>query len=112
MPIAIASGALTHEIEEMLDRAGLRELFLAVVGADQTARSKPSPDPYLEAFAPHSGAPGTTSTRRGPSPSRTRVWGLVSARTAGLRRVAVTNTYSARRARRRTPSWSSPASMR
>ena len=27
VPIAIASGALTHEIEDVLERAGLRTLF-------------------------------------------------------------------------------------
>ena len=46
VPIAIASGALTHEIEEILERAGLRSLFPVIVGADQTERSKPHPDPY------------------------------------------------------------------
>jgi beta-phosphoglucomutase len=50
VPIAIASGALTHEIEEVLDKAQLASCFTAIVGADQTQRSKPSPDPYLEAF--------------------------------------------------------------
>ena len=94
VPVAIASGALTHEIEEILDRAGLRALFVAIVGADQTARSKPSPDPYLEAFD------RITSAGHQVEPSRTVAiedskWGLVSAATARLRCVAVTNTYSA-----------------
>lgn len=94
VPIAIASGALTHEIEQILDRAGLRELFVAIVGADQTARSKPSPDPYLEAVhrlaqAGHPAAPDRTVA------IEDSVWGLVSARTARLRCVGVTNTYGA-----------------
>jgi len=50
VPIAIASGALTHEMVAILNREGLHGLFVAVVGADQTSRRKPSPDPYLEAF--------------------------------------------------------------
>lgn len=94
VPIAIASGALTHEIEEILERTQLRELFTAIVGADQTQRSKPSPDPYLEAFH------RINATGRNVEPSRTVAiedsrWGLVSAATAGLRSVAVTNTYTA-----------------
>ena len=94
VPIAIASGALTPEIEEILERAGLRELFLAVVGADQTARSKPSPDPYLEAVH------RIRAAGHAIDPSRTvaiedTMWGLVSARTARLRCVAVTNTCRA-----------------
>jgi beta-phosphoglucomutase len=94
VPIAIASGALSHEIEEILGRAGLRPLFRAVVGADQTARSKPSPDPYLEALA------RITDSGHPVEPSRTvaiedSLSGLVSARTARLRCVAVTNTCRA-----------------
>jgi beta-phosphoglucomutase len=93
VPIAIASGALTHEIEDVLERAGLRALFPVIVGADQTSRSKPSPDPYLTAFARL-----CAHTGRDLVPWRTVAiedskWGLVSARGAGLRSVAVTNTY-------------------
>jgi beta-phosphoglucomutase len=92
VPIAIASGALTHEIEEVLDRTDLRAQFVAIVGADRCARTKPSPDPYLEAVH---------QIRRAGhevDPSRTvaiedSMWGLVSARTAGLRTVAVATTY-------------------
>jgi beta-phosphoglucomutase-like phosphatase (HAD superfamily) len=95
VPLAIASGALTHEIEEILDRAGLRSRFAAIVGADQVMRSKPSPDPYLEAFH------RMRARGNGLDPARTVAiedsqWGLVSARTAGLRCVGVTNTYSSR----------------
>lgn len=95
VPIAIASGALTHEIEEVLERAGLRSLFPVIVGADQTERSKPHPDPYQAAFArlrTHSGHDLLASRTVAIEDSR---WGLVSARAAGLRSVAVTNTYSA-----------------
>jgi HAD superfamily hydrolase (TIGR01509 family) len=94
VPIAIASGALTHEIEGLLNRAELLDLFAAIVGADQTTRSKPSPDPYLEALH------RISSNGRTIEPSHTVAiedsrWGLVSAATAGLRCVAVTNTFTA-----------------
>jgi beta-phosphoglucomutase len=94
VPIAIASGALTHEIEELLSRVELLDLFAVIVGADQTSRSKPSPDPYLEALY------RLSSNGRTIEPSRTVAiedshWGLASAATAGLRCVAVTNTYTA-----------------
>ena len=95
VPIAIASGALTHEIEEILDRAGLRPLFPVIVGADQTERSKPHPEPYQTAFDRL-----RLLTGRDLMPWRSVAiedsrWGLVSARGADLRCVAVTNTYSA-----------------
>ena len=94
IPIAIASGALTHEIEEVLQKAGLLTLFPVIVGADQTEHSKPHPDPYRAAFArlrSHSGRDLIDSRTVAIEDSR---WGLVSARDAGLRCVAVTNTYS------------------
>ena len=95
VPIAIASGALTHEIEEVLERAGLSSLFPIIVGADQTQRSKPDPEPYQTAFMRL-----RSLTGRDLQPWRTVAiedskWGLVSARGADLRCVAVTNTYSA-----------------
>ena len=94
VPIAIASGALTHEIEEVLDRAGLLPLFPVIVGADQTEHSKPHPEPYRAAFArlrAHSGRDLMTQHTVAIEDSR---WGLASARDAGLRCVAVTNTYT------------------
>jgi beta-phosphoglucomutase len=95
VPIAIASGALTHEIEDVLERAGLRALFPVIVGADQTERSKPHPDPYQTAFTrlrSHTGRDLIAWRSVAIEDSR---WGLVSARAADLRCVAVTNTYSA-----------------
>jgi len=95
VPIAIASGALTHEIEEVLDRTGLLPLFPVIVGADQTERSKPHPDPYQTAFdrlRAHSGRDLIAWRSVAIEDSR---WGLVSARGADLRCVAVTNTYPA-----------------
>jgi beta-phosphoglucomutase len=94
VPIAIASGALTHEIEEVLERAGLRGMFPIIVGADQTARSKPHPEPYQTAFARlkiHSGRDLEPWRSVAIEDSR---WGLVSAKGADLRCVAVATTYS------------------
>ena len=95
MPLAIASGALTHEIDDVLRHAGLRDRLLAVVGADQTAQSKPAPDPYLEAFARIAERDRPPLERRRTVAIEDSRWGLESARAAGLRTVAVTNTYGA-----------------
>lgn len=94
VPIAIASGARTREIEEVLEKAGLGRLFTAIVGADQTERSKPSPDPYLEAIHRIAASGLAVDPARTVAIEDSR-WGLVSAATAGLRPVAVTNTYGA-----------------
>jgi beta-phosphoglucomutase len=95
LPIAIASGALTHEIEEVLDRAGLRSLFPIIVGADQTERSKPDPEPYQTAFARLRARTGRDLEPWRSVAIEDSKWGLLSARGADLRCVAVTNTYPA-----------------
>src|SRR4051812_18977804 len=51
MPIAIASGARGDEIRRVLIREGLSGCFTAIVAAEDTAVSKPAPDPYLRALA-------------------------------------------------------------
>jgi beta-phosphoglucomutase-like phosphatase (HAD superfamily) len=95
VPIAIASGALSGEIVEILERAGIRQLFPVIVGADMTEKSKPDPEPYRFAFqqlSEHTGRKLEASRSVAIEDSR---WGLVSARGADLRCVAVTNTYAA-----------------
>lgn len=94
VPIAIASGALTHEIEDVLERAGLRGLFPVIVGADQTGRSKPHPEPYQTAFERLRSVTGRDLIAWRSVAIEDSKWGLVSARGADLRCVAVTNTYS------------------
>jgi beta-phosphoglucomutase len=95
VPIAIASGALTHEIQEVLERAGLLDLFPVIVGADQTERSKPHPDPYQAAFTRLRSQSGRDLVAWRSVAIEDSRWGLVSARGADLRCVAVTNTYPA-----------------
>jgi beta-phosphoglucomutase len=95
VPIAIASGAQPHEIREIVGAAGLAELFTVIVGSGDTAESKPSPQPYLLAFAQL-----RTTTGLDLQASRTVAiedsrWGLASARGAGLRCVGVTTSYPA-----------------
>jgi len=94
MPIAIASGARGDEIRRLLRREGLSACFTAIVAAEDTAVSKPAPEPYLRAVTLLAPACG------GLSPSdcvaiEDSHWGLESARAAGLRTIAVTNTYGA-----------------
>ena len=94
VPIAIASGALTREIEDTLERAGLRTLFPVIVGADQAPRSKPHPDPYRTAFARLRAHTGRDLVAWRSVAIEDSKWGLASARGADLRCVAVTNTYT------------------
>ena len=91
--LAIASGALHEEIERILNDAGIREHFAAIVAADDVVRSKPAPDTYQEAVRLLTGsAPPTWSSYVAIEDSQ---WGLEAARAAGLKSIAITNSYPA-----------------
>jgi beta-phosphoglucomutase len=93
VPIAIASGALRHEIDEIIEAAGLASLFTAVVASGDTPESKPSPAPYLLAFDRLRRFTGRDLDARRSVAIEDSKWGLESARGAGLRCVGVTNSY-------------------
>ena len=95
VPIAIASGALKHEIEEITESAGIRQLFSAIVSSGDTPQSKPSPAPYLLAFERLRQVSGRDLDPRRSVAIEDSRWGLESARGAGLRCVGVTNSYPA-----------------
>lgn len=98
MPLAIASGALHHEIEQILEAGGLRDAFVAVVGAEDAPRGKPDPAPFLEA------ARLLAVRAPGLRPADCVVFedsvaGVVAALAAGMKVVAVTTSYSAEKLR-------------
>jgi HAD superfamily hydrolase (TIGR01509 family) len=95
MPIAIASGARGEEIRRALRRDDLLACVSAIVAAEDTPVSKPAPDPYLRALALLSAVVGDPLRARDCVAIEDSHWGLESARAAGLRTVAVTNTYPA-----------------
>jgi beta-phosphoglucomutase-like phosphatase (HAD superfamily) len=98
VPLAIASGALPHEIELILGAAGLRDAFQVVVGAGDTPLSKPAPDPYMRAvqllqdrgLVPRDADAATRCVAIEDSK-----WGIQSAKRAGLTCVGVTTSYDA-----------------
>jgi beta-phosphoglucomutase len=95
VPIAIASGALRHEIDEIIGAAGVAKLFTAIVASGDTPLSKPSPDPYRLAFERLQQKTGRTLDPRRCVAIEDSRWGLESARGAGLRCVALTTSYPA-----------------
>lgn len=95
VPIAIASGALRHEIDAIIEGAGLAPLFKAIVASGDTPESKPSPAPYELAFERLCQVTGRSLDRRRCVAIEDSKWGLESAFGAGLRCVAVTNSYPA-----------------
>jgi HAD superfamily hydrolase (TIGR01509 family) len=98
-PLAVASGALRHEIETILRAAGIRKAFHLIVSAEDVSEGKPSPEGFLKALQ---GINDAAPTRRPPiQPGETLVIedsiaGIQAAKSAGMVCVAVTNSYPGR----------------
>ena len=95
IPMAICSGALQPEIEMILKGAGLREFFEVIVSAEQVERGKPDPEGFLLALKLLN-----KKMKKSIKPENCVViedshWGLEAAKAAGMRAVAITNTYAA-----------------
>jgi len=93
VPIAIASGAARADIERILRRADLIHFFRVIVAAEDTRRSKPAPDPYLRAVELLSASVGAPIDPRECVAIEDSVWGIESARAAGLKTIGVAHTY-------------------
>ncbi|MCF7973252.1 MAG: HAD family phosphatase, partial [Phycisphaerae bacterium] len=89
---AICSGALEAEIRYTLSQAGLEEEFFTIVAADHVLVGKPSPEGYnltltqLQDLDPTLTAPQCIVIEDSH-------WGLEAARGAGMKTIAVTNSY-------------------
>jgi beta-phosphoglucomutase len=94
VPLAIASGALRHEILSILEAADLAPLFSTIVAAGDTPDSKPSPAPYVLAFERLRRSAGAGLDPRRCVAIEDSRWGLESARGAGLRCVGVATSYT------------------
>lgn len=94
--LAIGSGALEAEIVNVLDFAGIRESFEVIVGADRIANCKPAPDVYIEALRLLNTL-GGDSAAIAPAEClviEDSVSGIRAALAAGMKCLAVTNSYS------------------
>ena len=95
VPVAIASGALRHEIDEIVRGAGVADLFAVIVASGDTPESEPSPAPYRLAYERLCAATGRLLDPNRCVAIEDSRWGLESARAAGLRCVGVTTSYAA-----------------
>ena len=82
-PLAVASGGHRAIVLTTLRDLGIADLFLTIVGAEDYARGKPWPDPFLEA-----------ARRLGVAPARCLVFedtpsGIAAAEAAGMQWVLV-----------------------
>lgn len=95
--LAIASGALRHEIELVLEHAGIRKEFEHITSAEDVTHGKPNPEAFLHALsalkriASHQGhtlQPDDCLVIEDSIP------GIRAARTAGMKVLAVANTHA------------------
>lgn len=85
--LGVASSSNRPLIETVLERAGIADLFEAVVSSEEVAGGKPAPDVYLEALR-----------RLGAEPARTAAVedsgnGIRAASAAGIRVIALPNPH-------------------
>jgi beta-phosphoglucomutase len=94
-PLAISSGALRSDIAPILETLGIADCFDVIVTAEDVARSKPDPESYVVAhtrlneFRLLNLLPGQVLAIE-DTPA-----GIAAAKGAGLRVIAVTNSYPA-----------------
>ncbi|MFM8394763.1 MAG: HAD family hydrolase [Acidobacteriota bacterium] len=93
-PLAIASGALREEIEVALTKGGIRDQFQLIIAAEDVERSKPDPEGFLKAWQ------GLQQRIPDLTPAECLVIedsiaGVTAAKTAGMRCLAVTTSFSA-----------------
>ena len=92
-PLAIASGALRHEIEYILEEAGLRKEFLHITSAEDVTQGKPDPQPFLltwKALRQRDSSLTTSSCLV----IEDSLPGIHGAKAAGMKVLAVTNTHT------------------
>lgn len=96
-PLALCSGALRSDIDPILAQLGVARCFDVIVSTDDVRRSKPDPESYALAFARLSERYATLLTvpRKSIAVEDTPA-GIRSAKGAGLRVLAVSNSYGAR----------------
>ena len=96
LPLAIASGALSHEIAMILSVLGLQEAFPIIVSADQVERSKPDPETYERVLFLLRQAPGGEALdARNCAVIEDTPAGIEAATAAGLYCIGVTHSYPA-----------------
>ncbi len=93
-PLAIASGALRDEIELVLNRAEIRDCFRVIIAAEDVSACKPDPEGYLKALA----SLNSLGPHKQPNEClviEDSIAGVEAAKRAGMRCLAVTNSYAA-----------------
>ena len=97
-PLSIGSGALRAEIVEILEYAGLREHFNVIVSADDTKMCKPDPEVYLKVLNDLNNLDSVSEEILATEclVIEDSTSGIRAAHLAGMKCLAITNSYSAK----------------
>jgi beta-phosphoglucomutase len=93
VPLAISSGALRSDITPILETLGITDCFDIIVTAEDVARSKPDPECYTLAYARLNEHHSLDLRPDQVLAIEDTPAGINSAKGAGLRVIAVTNSY-------------------
>lgn len=88
LPVALCSGALREDIDPIIKNLGIANSFSQIVTAEDTPKSKPHPAPYKLAIEKLGIDDPATAVAIEDTPA-----GIMSAKGAGLKVLAVTNSY-------------------
>ena len=92
--IAIGSGALKKEIIQILDVIDLTNLFEIIVAADDVTECKPNPEVYYKVLAQLNNKQDDKIKPSECIVIEDSVLGIKAAKNAGMKCIAVTNSYS------------------
>jgi HAD superfamily hydrolase (TIGR01509 family) len=97
-PISIGSGAARHEIEFILGSIGIRKEFSIIVSADEIENCKPAPDVYITVLQLINQLDSLKSGAVYPYEClvvEDSIAGITAAHSAGMKCLAITNSYPA-----------------
>jgi len=96
-PLSIGSGAFRNEIVEILEYVGLREHFDIIVSADEVENCKPDPEVYIKVLGHLNdlGLASSTILANECLVIEDSISGVRAAHSAGMKCLAITNSYSA-----------------
>lgn len=95
--LSIASGALRHEIEFILHKAGIHSVFDFIVSAEDVMYGKPDPECFNKALDRFNKYSDQRITPAECVVIEDSIAGIEGAIAAGMKCIAVTNTYSSDR---------------
>ncbi len=96
--LAIVSGALRHEIEYILEQAGLRQAFAHITSAEDVSQGKPDPEGFRHALAAlnrvGASTPDATLHPADCLVIEDSIPGIQAGHAAGMKVLAVANTHT------------------